>query len=255
MDLVLGTLLVLVVVSFWFARKPTGKLRVLMYHKIDPTRQDMLTVSTSQLEQHLLYLQNEGFVFLPLQNLLHLSSPPANGIILTFDDAYLNNLTYAYPILKKYNTCATIFVPTAYVNGTNAWDLQPEPLLSLEQLRQLDSEIFSLGLHSHRHQHYGKLSVEEISNDLTQNIAFFHQNNLEFIPAFAYPYGGRPKSKIIKKQMQQQMKHLGIEMAFRIGNRLNAWPLRNRYEIQRIDIRGTDSFEDFKRKVRWGKLI
>jgi hypothetical protein len=76
---------------------------------------------------------------------------------------------------------------------------------------------------------------------------------LPFVPAFAYPYGSRPKDKNRKKFMQQVMSQMGISMAFRIGNRLNNWPLSKPYEIQRIDIRGTDSLEDFARKVKWGK--
>jgi hypothetical protein len=47
----------------------------------------------------------------------------------------------------------------------------------------------------------------------------------------------------------------GIKFAFRIGNRLNGWPLADLYEIQRLDIRGTNSMAAFKRKLRWGKLF
>lgn len=53
MVLIVGGLLVLGLFSFWLVRKQDGKLRVLMYHKVDKNRQDMLTVTTEQLDQHL----------------------------------------------------------------------------------------------------------------------------------------------------------------------------------------------------------
>lgn len=253
MVLIIVGLLILALFSFWLVRKQDGKLRVLMYHKVDENRRDMLTVTAEQLDQHLFYLRKRGYDFISIRNLFNLSSPPSNGILLTFDDAYVNNLEFAYPILKKHGACATIFVPTAYVGDSSQWDIKAEPLLSVESLQNLDPEIFDLGLHSHTHRNYGDLSEEALEEDLRRNIQFFRDNKLPFVPAFAYPYGGRPKDKNRKKFMQQVMSQLGISMAFRIGNRLNSWPLSKPYEIQRIDIRGTDSLEIFARKVKWGK--
>ena len=253
MVFIIGGLLILVFISFWLVRRQDGKLRVLMYHKVDENRQDMLTVTTEQLDQHLCYLRQRGYDFISIQNVFNLSSPPSNGILLTFDDAYVNNLELAYPILKKYNAHATIFVPTAYVGGSSQWDIVAEPLLPVEALRNLDPEVFALGLHSHTHRNYADLSEAALEEDLRQNIQFFHEHQLPFVPAFAYPYGGRPKDKVRKQAMQKMMARMGISMAFRIGNRLNSWPLPKPYEIQRIDIRGTDSLQNFARKVKWGK--
>lgn len=253
MLLVIVGLSVPAVLTFLLLRKTGRKVRVLMYHKVDPHHRDMLTVSSEQLEAHLDYLQKQGYEFLRIHHLSNPSLLASKGVLITFDDAYVNNLEYAYPVLKKYNAHATLFVPSGYAGQSSQWDIKAEPLLSPEQLRQLDSEVFELGLHSHMHRHYGKLTAAEIEDDLRQNIRFFTDHKLSFAPAFAYPYGGRPKNKSYKRQMQQTMAALGIQFAFRIGNRLNRFPLPNPYEIQRIDIRGTDTLEDFARKVKWGK--
>ena len=38
--------------------------------------------------------------------------------MVTFDDGYLDNYTHAYPILKKYNFIANIFLVTDFVTQT-----------------------------------------------------------------------------------------------------------------------------------------
>jgi hypothetical protein len=50
------------------------------------------------------------------------------------------------------------------------------------------------------------------------------------------------------------MSDFGIEAAFRIGNKPQRSPATDLYELKRIDIRGGDSLEEFKIKLRKGKL-
>ena len=45
---------------------------------------------------------------------------PSHPIILTIDDGYWDNYTYAYPILKKYSVPATIFLTTDFISK-NVW--------------------------------------------------------------------------------------------------------------------------------------
>ena len=223
-----------------------------MYHIIDLTKQDMLTVSVEQLEEQLKYLQAANYQYLTIQDLIDSKTIPKKAMLITFDDGYVNNLEIAYPILKKYGVKATIFIPTAYVGHSSSWDEDAAPILSLSQLQALDHSVFELGLHSHQHQNYGQLTIEEMAADIKQNIRFFEDNNLSYAPALAYPYGGRPKNSAIKNQMYNVLAQCGVKFALRIGNRFNGWPPTDLYEIQRLDIRGTDSIGAFKLKVRWG---
>ncbi len=43
---------------------------------------------------------------------------PPNPIVLTFDDGYKNNYKYAFPLLKKFNFPATIFLTTGFIDQT-----------------------------------------------------------------------------------------------------------------------------------------
>lgn len=240
----------------WLIRKG---LRVLMYHKVSVQQSDYLTVTTIQLAEQLGYLQNEGYQWVRMADVIEAhcqhKSLPDRAVLLTFDDAYLNNLTLALPILKQYNAPATIFVPTGFIGQTSAWDANAEPLMSVEALRSLPQNLIELALHSHQHQSYGVLQSEAIRTDLSTCIQILERYELPFVRSLAYPFGSRPKQKTELLQMRQILAENGVELAFRIGNRINAWPLKEPTEINRIDVRGTDSFDTFKRKVRWGKIL
>jgi len=254
MVLIGGGILFGIFFTFLFCKKQ-GKLRVLMYHKVETRQQDFLTVTPGQLEEHLNYLQKEGFTFVSIAQYFSHRVLPKKAVLLTFDDAYLSTLGNAYPLLKQYDARATVFVPTAYAGKTSLWDIKSEPILSEEQLRNLDSTVFELGLHSHTHRHYGTVSNEFIQEDLQKNIQFFEDNHLLYSSAFAYPYGGRPKKRADRIKMQRILSRYGIKYAFRIGNGINRWPLSRPFEIQRIDIRGTDSLEEFTHKIKYPNKV
>lgn len=229
-----------------------------MYHKVSVQQPDYLTVTTEQLRAQLAHLRQQQYEFITVQQWLDAwqgtSSLPPKPVLLTFDDAYQTTLTLAAPILQEFGAKATIFVPTAYVGQHSDWDQEAAaPLLSVEALRGLDPGAFELGLHSHHHQNYKYLPAEEMAADLAACLRFFETHQLPFVRALAYPYGGRPKGTLAREAMRRLFREKGIAAAFRIGNRLNRAVPPDPYELNRIDVRGTDSPAAFARKVRWGK--
>ncbi len=230
-----------------------------MYHKFSTTESDFLTVMTQQFEEQLKYLQTTGYQFITSLELLDFytknKSLPQKAILLTFDDAYVSQLELAYPILKKYDAKATIFVPTAYIGQGSNWDENPARIMSLEQLQNLDPAVFSLALHTHTHQSYKTLSLFDIEKDIDTCLLYFSTQKLPFAPVFAYAYGARPKDAAILRGMKTHFQNRGIKAAFRIGNRINRMKTNDLYELNRIDIRGTDSYAGFIKKIRFGKTL
>ena len=227
-----------------------------MYHNVCENENNSfeLNISVSKLESQLCYLVEKGYTSFHLSELEKKTSIPEKSIVITFDDVTENQLFYALPLLKKYNIKATFFIPFSFIGKSDLWNDGAEKIMTIEQLKSLDSEIIELGHHSYFHRKYSTLSVEEIQDDFNKSFELITKNDLKVSLVLAYPYGNYPKKGTQKTDFFQLLEKNNIKMAFRIGNRVSNFPFKNKYEIQRIDIKGQDSLLKFKLKLRFGKL-
>lgn len=228
-------------------------LRVLMYHKLDLSQADFLTVKVADFEKQIDYLVSQKYQFLSLFEFLALLDAnmrmPDKSVMLTFDDGYQNNFDYVLPVLMKYNLKATIFLPVSFIGKTNEWDKGHDPVMNYQTLKNAQP-FFEYGLHSYAHQNIAKMTEQELVSDIENCISEFKANQLEVLPVIAYPYGSYPKQDLAFELLEKS----GIKAAFRIGNKVNPSHIGNKFLLKRIDIRGTDSFVDFKIKVAKGRL-
>jgi peptidoglycan/xylan/chitin deacetylase (PgdA/CDA1 family) len=107
-----------------------GGAIVLMYHSIappelerwiDPGVRKTPEVFESQMEFLARYRRPISLSQL-LAELDRGETPPVGTVVVTFDDAYLDNLTVAAPILARYGIPATWYLPTGLINrGENPW--------------------------------------------------------------------------------------------------------------------------------------
>ena len=235
-----------------------SKLPILMYHSVttQSTESKGLTIDVKILEEQLLYLKSEGYTTLHFKDLQSFKSAkdfPKKAVIITFDDVYVNQLELAYPLFIKHNLKACFYIPFKYVNGVNTWDAGISPIMSVPQLQSLDADIIELGLHSFAHQRYDQLSIDAIQNDFDLCKDFIVENKLNVNNTLAYPYGKYPKSGAEQHAFFKCLKDNQIIYGLRIGNRVNTFPFKNHYEIQRLDIKGDDSMKVFQRKLKKGK--
>ncbi len=99
----------------------TRKTTILTYHRIidigrsfelDPI---VVNASIRNFERQMDYLKrNYNAISLGefVDCCIKKKNPPKNSVIIRFDDGYKDNYTNAYPILKKYNLPAVIFLTT-----------------------------------------------------------------------------------------------------------------------------------------------
>ena len=233
-----------------------SRLPILMYHNItlNDSNSIGLTLSVSKFEEQLKYLRDKNFHTCFVSDLIDKTIITHKSVVVTFDDVTENQLLFALPLLKKYNIKATFFIPFSYVGKADLWNEGSEKIMTVDQLKSLDTEIIELAHHSYYHRKYSTLTPIEIQEDLDKSFEFISANELKVTPAIAYPYGNYPKKGITKEVFFQILEKNNIQMAFRIGNRVNKFPFKNKFEVQRIDIKGEDSLFAFKWKLRLGKL-
>lgn len=89
---------------------------IVMYHGITESSENKSEyfISRSLFENDLKWYRDKGYTtILPSQLYAYVaegSCLPSKPILLTFDDGYCNNYTYAFPLLQKYNMKAVISI-------------------------------------------------------------------------------------------------------------------------------------------------
>jgi peptidoglycan/xylan/chitin deacetylase (PgdA/CDA1 family) len=234
------------------------KLPILMYHSVTTATSKSvgLTIATENLEAQFQYLQQNGYTslhFSDLQQLNSLADFPKKAVVITFDDVYVNQLELAYPLLQKYGLKACFYIPFQYVGGVDTWNTGKEPLMTVEQLKSLDEATIELGLHSFAHKKYDELSAKAIHEDFEKCEAFIAKNQLNVSNVLAYPYGKFPRKNPAQKTFFDILQKHKVAFGLRIGNRVNNYPFKNTYEVQRLDIKGEDSLKKFVSKLKRGK--
>lgn len=97
------------------------KYDIYLFHRIHPSANtdNLLNLKTSpdNFEKQIIWLKKNKEI-LPLRQLVkQLGNISTNQTSLTFDDGYLDNYTYAFPIIKEHKIPITIFLSTFWVGN------------------------------------------------------------------------------------------------------------------------------------------
>jgi len=237
---------------------PKG-IPILMYHKVSDGPADGITIAAEKLQRQFYYIKKNRYQTISFEELataIQTGKPlPAKPVILTFDDAYRDFMINAFPLLKSFEFKASVFIPVGFMGKTNAWDHGSDRILSVNEIKELAATgIVEFGLHSFLHRSYAELDPAGIRNDLELCMQTLCYHNIPFVRVLAYPFGVFPrKDPVLKTQTKEIFHNSRLLFALRIGNRINHWPIRDPYELKRIDIRGTDDFYTFRTKLRKGR--
>ena len=143
---------------------PEGyEVPTLMYHAVsdDCWGIAQLFVSPSELEKQLQWLQEEGYTTIHFEDLGRVDEIQ-KPILLTFDDGYLDNYTELFPLLKKYNAKATVFMIMGSVGGWN--------YLTADQIKEMDaSGLVSFQSHTVTHEFLSTRTAEQLEYELSES--------------------------------------------------------------------------------------
>jgi len=130
------------------------KVLILNYHRVCPGYH----IDPETFERQIKTLK-EKFIPLTLNDSVSFVKGKLNlkkdGFAITFDDGWADNFIYAYPILKKYNIPATIFIGTNFISNKKIirptlkdyWDnkISYEQLFKNKEINKAITEFSNIG--------------------------------------------------------------------------------------------------------------
>jgi peptidoglycan/xylan/chitin deacetylase (PgdA/CDA1 family) len=168
-------------------RKPRKKCIVLAYHSVSDTQRAQFA---SQMD---MLIQNAEPVRAGINAL------PTNGenyACVTFDDGFQNIVDNALPELSKRGIHATLFVVTESLGGNRGWehlggdDTSQEKVMSVEQLREVSSELVTIGSHTMTHPMLPSIGKTQLMQELSGSRVSLQQILNREIDLLSFPYGG-----------------------------------------------------------------
>lgn len=195
---------------------------ILVYHDVKP-KITGYTISPREFENDLKYLRENHYTCITMRQLtdyvFHHTALPEKPIILSFDDGYLDNYKYVFPLIQKYNAKIVFSV---IAKNTDDFSRYPDNNVEYAhvtwgQLREMcnsglvEVQNHTYNLHSCKKGRIGcmkkagesEAQYEKIlSEDLQKCQSEIHENLGTTPNTFTYPYGkANPCTDAILKKL------------------------------------------------------
>lgn len=156
--------------------------RTFMYHLIRDDvygPYDTLFVRVSEFDEHLKAIKEMGYQFIFAEEYGKCDSP---SVIITLDDGYDDNYTNMFPLLKKYNAKATIFVAVSL--------LDTEGYLTTAQVKEMsDSGYVSIQSHTVSHTDLSYQDETGLEYEFASSVEALEKITGRSVRSIAYPAG------------------------------------------------------------------
>src|SRR5208283_1987106 len=184
-----------------------------MYHHVNTHKGDIVTVTPDVFEGQMLYLHKSGYRTLTIDELVsYIAGEMAltqKAVVVTFDDGWLDNYIYAFPVMKRYNINACIFIVTDWVNNSSTdtslsvtvpdhkeskslirKGRAGEVILGWDRIRAMqDSGLVEFYAHTRRHARCTTLSEQELLSELGESKRAIENHLGKSCPYLCWPYG------------------------------------------------------------------
>jgi peptidoglycan/xylan/chitin deacetylase (PgdA/CDA1 family) len=172
---------------------------VLMYHSVATTSGHAFrsfVTDPAAFREHMAALVDSGSVTSTVSD--HVDAPtggdaPARSVVLTFDDAFRDFHSAVLPVLVDLGLTATLYVPTAYVEGTSRW-LAPDgeadrPMMSWRALAEAAASGVEIGSHSRTHPQLDRVARSRLRSEVRDSRSQLEDRLQREVRSFAYPFG------------------------------------------------------------------
>jgi peptidoglycan/xylan/chitin deacetylase (PgdA/CDA1 family) len=154
-------------------------------------------ISTEHFFKHVQFLKKHyQIVSLPRAiEMLKTNSVYKPTVVLTFDDGYQENFINLRAVVEQTGVPITLFVSTDHVTrqrefahdiGSGFGGFMP---FTWEQLRQLQTQGFSLGSHTRTHFDCGSTNIDELKNEIIESKKEIEQAVGTSVTFFSFPFG------------------------------------------------------------------
>lgn len=180
--------------KFFAGNTVTEKLPILAYRCI--AADGLNAIAPQAFEQQLQYLKQQGYYSASWEDWQRAKRDrtplPGKAVLITFDGGYLDFFNEAFPLLKRFNFTATVFLVAESVGKTNSWEkaeFAEMQLMEWVQIRELRDAGIEFGSMSATYQPLTALSVTEIVREGATSRAILSKELGKSVKCFAYPYG------------------------------------------------------------------
>lgn len=221
--LVFVTVVLLIITIFSIYTINNPKISVLCYHNIGTieekkkfTEEEQWTIDIENFEQQLKMLKKHNYKTLTLKEFYNWKKGkvklPYKSVLITFDDGFLSNYQYAFPLLKKYEMNATVFLIGNYMKEKNdSWEGDLKKYISKETLAKAKKEYPNIEFASHSYAlHEPEILKTKSYDDLEKDAKDF-KNNITNTDVCCYPFGAYNNDFI------KALQHENYKMAFIFG--------------------------------------
>jgi peptidoglycan/xylan/chitin deacetylase (PgdA/CDA1 family) len=231
---------------------------VLMYHSLsgEPTltaKRKSVSVPLAAFKEQMGWLYKEGYKTLACETKGAYTSAEGQAdkyFILTFDDGYYSWHRHAQEILASYGFTATMFLSTAYVNGSydnteGFHHIKDDRPLTWKEVRELSDNGWSVQAHGHHHYKWTSIPLACLAKELRICKSEIEQGVGKPVRRIAYPFGD------YSLQILNYLSNAGYHEAYTVHTGMLS-PTADRFRLPRIEVNNMDTLESFQRKIETG---
>lgn len=217
---------------------------ILLYHNISETFSPYGSIVFPDVfAKQIRFLKRKGIKFLKPSEFFKEDS----GILVTFDDGFIDLYEFAFPVLTEEKIPAVVFVVSGYAGRKNDWDVtlgKSFTHLSWSKIKEMHKYGVTIGSHSHLHPDYSRSPVDLVRKDMEVSLKTISDKIGERVKYLSYPFGR------IKKGEWQLAKEAGYEKAFISTPR----ETNNPYLLGRWGVYTIDTFFNLSAKIGLNKF-